>query len=70
MSRTVAITGASAGVGRACAKLFARGGWQVGLVARCRFPLNVGIPHRRDRGFSGPTRGVFAFEGWNRTRQG
>lgn len=34
MSRTVVITGASAGVGRACAEAFARDGWQVGLLAR------------------------------------
>lgn len=34
MSRTVVITGASAGVGRACAEAFARDGWQVGLIAR------------------------------------
>jgi len=34
MTRTVVITGASAGVGRACAEVFAREGWQVGLIAR------------------------------------
>ena len=34
MGRTVVITGASAGVGRACAETFARDGWQVGLLAR------------------------------------
>jgi short-subunit dehydrogenase len=32
--RVVAITGASAGVGRACAKLFASYGYDVGLIAR------------------------------------
>jgi len=34
MTRTVVITGASAGVGRACAEAFACDGWQVGLIAR------------------------------------
>lgn len=34
MTRTVVITGASAGVGRACVEVFAREGWQVGLIAR------------------------------------
>jgi short-subunit dehydrogenase len=34
MSKVVAITGASAGIGRATAELFARRGWQVGLLAR------------------------------------
>lgn len=32
--RTVVITGASAGVGRATARAFARRGWRVGLIAR------------------------------------
>ena len=32
--RTVVVTGASAGVGRAIACEFARHGWNVGLVAR------------------------------------
>ncbi len=31
---TVLITGASAGIGRACAEYFARGGWQIALGAR------------------------------------
>jgi len=34
MSKVVVITGASAGVGRATAELFARRGWKVGLLAR------------------------------------
>jgi short-subunit dehydrogenase len=34
MSKVVVITGASAGVGRATAELFARKGWKVGLLAR------------------------------------
>ena len=33
-SRVVAITGASSGIGRATALLFARRGWDVGLIAR------------------------------------
>lgn len=33
-SRTVAITGASSGIGRATAREFARHGWRVGLIAR------------------------------------
>ena len=33
-TRTVVITGASAGVGRACAEAFARAGWNVALIAR------------------------------------
>ena len=32
--RTIAITGASAGIGRALVRLFARDGWRVGLIAR------------------------------------
>ncbi len=32
--RVVAITGASSGIGRATVRLFARKGWQVGLIAR------------------------------------
>lgn len=35
-TRTVVVTGASAGVGRAVAVRFARAGWQVGLIARGR----------------------------------
>jgi short-subunit dehydrogenase len=34
LSRTVAITGGSSGIGRATAVRFARAGWRVGLVAR------------------------------------
>ena len=34
MARTVVITGASAGVGRAIAHRFARAGWRIGLIAR------------------------------------
>ncbi|NJD28564.1 MAG: SDR family NAD(P)-dependent oxidoreductase, partial [Chloroflexi bacterium] len=34
MSRIVVITGASAGVGRAAARAFARDGWDVALIAR------------------------------------
>ena len=34
MSKVVVITGASAGVGRATAELFASKGWKVGLLAR------------------------------------
>ena len=32
--RTVIVTGASAGIGRACAEAFAGAGWTVGLIAR------------------------------------
>ena len=34
MSKTVVITGGTAGVGRACAEAFARRGWSVGIIAR------------------------------------
>ncbi|MGA0925083.1 MAG: SDR family NAD(P)-dependent oxidoreductase, partial [Lutimaribacter sp.] len=32
--KSILITGASAGIGAACAKAFLNAGWQVGLLAR------------------------------------
>ncbi len=39
MSRSIIITGASAGIGRAVAELFGHTGWRVGLIARRRDKL-------------------------------
>ena len=39
MSRTIIITGASAGIGKATAETFLKNGWTVGLVARREEPL-------------------------------
>jgi len=39
MSRTIIITGASAGIGKATAETFLKNGWTVGLVARRQEPL-------------------------------
>ncbi len=39
MSRTIIITGAGTGIGRACARAFLADGWTVGLIGRRRDPL-------------------------------
>src|ERR1700729_660509 len=41
MTQTVVITGASAGIGRACARLFADRGANIGLIARGRSGLDA-----------------------------
>lgn len=50
MSKTVAITGASAGVGRAVARRFARDGASVGLIARNRPRLDTAVREIEDAG--------------------
>ncbi|MFC6689351.1 SDR family oxidoreductase [Jhaorihella thermophila] len=39
MTRTIIITGAGTGIGRACARAFLADGWTVGLIGRRRDPL-------------------------------
>jgi len=41
MDKTILITGASSGIGRATAEKFLGEGWQVGLIARRRAPLEA-----------------------------
>ena len=48
--RTVVVTGASAGVGRAIATLFGSEGWQVGLIARGREGLESARAEIEDAG--------------------
>jgi len=50
MSKVVAITGASAGVGRAVTELFATKGWDVGLMARGQDRLEAAAAAVRARG--------------------
>lgn len=50
MTRVVAITGASAGVGRAVTELFAAKGWDVGLMARGRERLDAAAEEVRAHG--------------------
>ena len=48
--RVVVITGASAGLGRAAARMFARKGWRVGLIARGQERLEAAAAELRDAG--------------------
>ena len=50
MSRTIVITGGSAGVGRAIARLFAEEGAQIGLIARGQERLDAAVSEVVDRG--------------------
>jgi NAD(P)-dependent dehydrogenase (short-subunit alcohol dehydrogenase family) len=51
-SRVVVITGASAGVGRATARRFARAGWSVGLIARGEAGLSAAAQEAESFGVS------------------
>ena len=53
MSRVVVITGASGGVGRACARAFADAGYDVAVLARGRAGLDAAVQDVRDRGRTG-----------------
>ena len=50
MTRTVVITGASAGVGRATARLYGRRGYRVGLIARGSDGLNAAAQEIKEAG--------------------
>ncbi|MBO9467469.1 SDR family oxidoreductase [Tropicibacter sp. R15_0] len=41
MSKTIVITGAGRGIGRACAEAFLNAGWKVGLIGRSPEPLEA-----------------------------
>lgn len=43
MTKTILITGAGTGVGRACARAFLDDGWTVGLIGRRRDPLEEAV---------------------------
>ena len=47
MDRTIVITGAGRGIGRACAEAFLDAGWRVGLIGRNPDPLEA-VAARRD----------------------
>jgi NAD(P)-dependent dehydrogenase (short-subunit alcohol dehydrogenase family) len=51
--RVVVITGASSGVGRACAQAFARDGWRIGLIARNEEALHAAESEAREAGGEG-----------------
>jgi NAD(P)-dependent dehydrogenase (short-subunit alcohol dehydrogenase family) len=52
-ARTVVITGASAGIGRAAARRFAQEGWNVGLIARGEDGLNAALAEVENQGVRG-----------------